>query len=86
MLKIQRTTDGDGVFTVSGRLEADNLCELSALLAAETGRRLVLDLHDLILVDRDAVRYLRVCERDGIVFRHCPAYIRAWIAREGEQP
>jgi hypothetical protein len=72
---------------VSGRLEADNLSELSVLLAAESaGCRLVLDLHDLILVDRDAVRFLRVCEKDGIVFRKCPAYIRAWIAREGEQP
>ena len=87
MLRIQRTANGEVAFTVSGRLEADNLSELSALLAAESaGRRLVLDLHDLILVDRDAVRFLQVCERDGIVFRHCPAYIRAWIAREGEQP
>jgi hypothetical protein len=87
MLKIQRTANGDVVFTVSGRLEAHNLRELSALLVAESaGRRLVLDLHDLILVDREAVCFLRVCERDGIVFRHCPAYIRAWMAREGEQP
>jgi hypothetical protein len=87
MLRIQRAVNGDGVFTVTGRLEADNLSELSALLAAESaGPRLVLDLHDLILVDRDAVRFLRACERDGIVLRHCPAYIRAWMSNEGEQP
>ena len=35
MLKIQRTANGDIVFTVSGRLEAHNVGELSALLAAE---------------------------------------------------
>jgi hypothetical protein len=86
MLRIQRTANGDVVFTVSGRLEADILGELSALLAAEpAGRALVLDLKDLVLVDRDAVRFLRRCASDSIVLRNCPPYIRAWMAREGEQ-
>ena len=87
MLKIQRTANGDVVFTVSGRLEAHNVGELSALLAADQGGRTrVLDLKDLVLVDRDAVHFLRVCEGDGIVLRNCPPYIRAWMARDGEQP
>jgi len=86
MLKIQRTANGDVVFTVSGRLEAQNVSELSALLAAEPARNLVLDLKDLVLADRDAVRFLRMCEEDSIVLRNCPPYIRAWMAREGEQP
>jgi anti-anti-sigma regulatory factor len=87
MLKVQRKANGDVVFTVSGRLDADNVGELSALVAAEpAGRPLVLDLKDLVLVDRDALRFLRVCEGNGIVLRNCPPYIRAWMAREGEQP
>jgi anti-anti-sigma regulatory factor len=87
MLKIQRTANGDVVFTVSGRLDADNVGELSALFAAEpAGRTVVLDLKDLVLVDRDAVRFLRLCRDDSIVLRNCPPYIRAWMAREGEQP
>jgi anti-anti-sigma regulatory factor len=87
MLKVQRKANGDVVFTVSGRLDADNVGEVSALVAAEpAGRPLVLDLKDLVLVDRDAVRFLRVCEGNGIVLRNCPPYIRAWMAREGEQP
>jgi anti-anti-sigma regulatory factor len=87
MLKIQRTANGDVVFTVSGRLQADNVSELSALLAAEQGGRTrVLDLKDLVLVDRDTVRFLRLYEGDGIVLRNCPPYIRAWMARDGEQP
>ena len=87
MLKIQRTANGDVVFTVSGRLEAYNISELSTLLAAEQGGRTrVLDLKDLVLVDSDAVRFLRTCEADSIVLRNCPPYIRAWMAREGEQP
>jgi anti-anti-sigma regulatory factor len=84
MLKIQRKANG--VFTVSGRLDAGNVGELSALVAAEpAGRPLVLDLKDLVLVDRDAVRFLRVRERNGIVLRNCPPYIRTWMAREGGQ-
>jgi len=87
MLKIQRKANCDVLFTVSGRLEAENVGELSALLTAEpAGRALVLDLKDLVLVDRDAVRFLRLCEGDSIVLRNCPPYIRAWMARDGEQP
>jgi anti-anti-sigma regulatory factor len=87
MLKIQRTANGDIVFTVSGRLDAHNISELSALLAAEQdGRTRVLDLKDLVLLDSDAVRFLRTYEADGIVLRNCPSYIRAWMARDAEQP
>jgi anti-anti-sigma regulatory factor len=87
MLKIQRTANDDVVFTVSGRLEAHNVSELSALLAAERGGRTrVLDLKDLILVDSDAVRFLCACVNDSIVLRNCPPYIRAWMARDREQP
>ena len=86
MLKIQRKADGV-VLTLSGRLEADNVSELSALLAAEpSGRALVLDLKDVVLVDRDIVRFLRTCEGDGVALRNCPPYIRAWIASERERP
>jgi anti-anti-sigma regulatory factor len=87
MLRIQRRGNGEVIFMVSGRLAADNVSELSALLAAEpAGRALVLDLKDVVLVDRDIVRYLRSCEGDGIALRNCPPYIREWIAREEEPP
>jgi hypothetical protein len=85
MLKIQRIKNGVVTFIVSGRLEAANLHELSAVLAREpTGRPLVLDLKNLLLVDGETVRFLRMCERDGIALRHCPPYIRVWIARDEE--
>jgi len=86
MLKIRRKTNDDVVLTLIGRLGADNVSELSALLAAEpAGRPVVLDLKDVVLVDRDIVRFLRAREHDGIVLRNCPTYIREWIAREEEQ-
>jgi hypothetical protein len=87
MLRIQRTASSEIVFTLSGRLAADNVSELAALLAAETaGRTLVLDLEDVVLVDRDIVRFLRASERNGLTLRNCPPYIREWITREEEQP
>ena len=83
MLKIQRKANGDVVLTLSGRLDADSLSELSTALDAEPpGRAVVLDLKDVVLVDRDTVRFLRARERDGIALRNCPPYIREWIERE----
>ena len=87
MLRIQRAASGEVVLNVSGRLEADNVSELSALLTAEpAGRVVVLDLKDVVLVDRAAVRFLRARERSGIALRNCPLYIREWIARDEDQP
>jgi anti-anti-sigma regulatory factor len=84
MLKITRTANGDVVFTLSGRMDAENLAELETLMTSEAeGRRIILDLRDLILVDQEAVRFLKRCEADGIQLRNCPAYIREWITREG---
>ena len=48
------------------------------------GRRIALELSDLTLVDRDAVRFLEHCEAQSIELENCPAYIREWIARERE--
>jgi hypothetical protein len=85
MLKVQRTANGDVVFTVSGQLEADSLCELSTLLAHESSTRaVILELKDLVLVDRDAVGFLRACTEKGIKLRNCPQYIRIWMAGDGD--
>ena len=83
MLKIQRKTNGDVVFAVSGRLGADGLHELSALLALESSTCAVkLELKDLVLVDRDAVGFLSTCVKAGIQLRNCPHYIRTWMASD----
>ena len=83
MLKIQRKANGDVVLTLSGRLDTDSLGELSAVLASEpAGRTIVLDLKDVVLVNRDTVRFLRARERDGTVLRNSPPYVRAWMERE----
>lgn len=83
MLKVQRTANGDVVFALSGRLEADSLCEVATLLALESSTRAIaLELKDLVLVDRDAVGFLRACAEKGIELRNCPQYIRIWMASD----
>jgi hypothetical protein len=83
MLKITRAANAEVVFKLSGRMDAENIEALETLFSAETsGRSIVLDLKDLMLVDRDTVSFLRRCELDSITLRNCPAYIREWILRE----
>ena len=84
LLKIERSTDGDAVvFTLSGRIEAQSVAELQGLLDSETsGCRIVLDLREVDLVNRDAVRFLARCVAAGIELVRCPGYVREWIARE----
>ena len=83
MLKITRATNGEVIFTVSGRMDAEHLGELKTLLSSEAnGCSIILDLRDLTLVDQAAVGFLKRCEADSIELKNCPAYIREWIARE----
>ena len=88
MLKIHRTSGRTVVFTISGHLDADNVSELCQLVDAEpAGDVLVLDLMDLVLADRNAVRLLRQYEASGrVVLRNCPAYVRTWMEGEHDQP
>jgi anti-anti-sigma regulatory factor len=82
MLKIQRSANGRVHFTLSGRIEAEDVKELRQLLDLETnGHQLVLDLRNVTLVSEDAVKFLAGCEADSIKLENCPAYIREWIER-----
>jgi anti-anti-sigma regulatory factor len=86
MLKITRATNGQVVFTLSGRMDAENIGEFSSLLKSEAkGCHLVLDLKDLTLVDRDAVSFLARCETESIEIKNCPPYIREWMTRQNRE-
>jgi anti-anti-sigma regulatory factor len=82
MLKITRSLNGEAVFRLSGRMDAENLGDLEAPLNAESGDEIILDLKNLTLVDLDVVRFLRHCETGSIELRNCPAYIREWLNGE----
>ena len=62
-------------------MKAEEVAELKALFDADY-RKIVLDLRDVRLADRDAVKLLRSCERDGMTLENCPAYVREWMDRE----
>jgi hypothetical protein len=81
-LRIERSArQGMMVFTLSGRIKAEEVAELKALLATDY-RSIVLDLRDVRLADRDAVKFLRDCEAGGMKLENCPAYVREWMERE----
>jgi anti-anti-sigma regulatory factor len=81
--KIERlATPGDlVVLRVSGRIDRENVDTLREMIGQEKGR-VSLDLTEVRLVDREAVRLLVVSEANGIEFINCPAYIREWVAQE----
>ncbi len=83
MLKIQRSSNGQVVFTVSGQMDEEDIGELEVLLRSEKhDRRIVLDLKDLTLAGRAAINFLGRCEEDGITLENCAVYVREWIRRE----
>ena len=88
MLKIQRSAQGAFVlFTLSGRIQAADVTELQRLFDCEANKQhITVDVHEIKLVDREAVRFLARCEAQGITLVHCPTYIRVWIEREKAQP
>jgi len=86
MLRIQRSEENTNVvLTLSGRINAEHLTELQSLIAAESGVPLVLDVTEVNLVDREAVKFLAGCEADGITLRNCHGYIGEWILTEKQR-
>ena len=83
-LRIQRSVERRSVvFILTGRIQADQVPDLEALLTSESSDRdVVLDLRQVKLVDRDAVRFLADREAAGTELRNCSAYIREWITQE----
>jgi hypothetical protein len=71
------------VFILSGRIEAQAIAELERLLELQTDYRdIVVDLKDVTLVDREAMRFFVRCEAGGVTLEHCTPYIREWMERE----
>ena len=82
MFKIQRSRDGDlTILALSGRIDDESLSQLETLIQAEQGR-ITLDLREITLVGREAVRFLAQCEQAGAAVQNCPAYVREWISQQ----
>ena len=53
---------------------------LRGVLKREVGG-FAIDLKNVLLVDREAVKLLAFSEADGTELRNCPPYIREWVTR-----
>jgi anti-anti-sigma regulatory factor len=84
MLRIHREANGGlVVFTLSGRIEEENIAELEALIGAERkDRRIILDLKDMTLTGQDGIDFLAQCEAADVALRNCDPYVREWITRQ----
>jgi hypothetical protein len=81
--RIDRLVIGEGlvVLYISGRIMDEDVEVLRDVLEDEAGA-LAIDLKNLSLVDREAVKLLACCETNGTELRNCPLYIREWVTRE----
>jgi len=83
MLRIQRAANGKVVFTLSGRIEPEDIDELRRLFGLEPAAvQIVLNLRELVLVNGDGVEFLAECEAGGMTLENCTAYVRKWIDQQ----
>jgi sugar/nucleoside kinase (ribokinase family) len=83
MLRIQRAANGKVVFTLSGRIEPEDIDELRRVFGLEPAAvHIVLNLKELVLVNGDGVEFLAGCEAAGMTLENCPAYVRKWIDQQ----
>jgi hypothetical protein len=82
--KIGRIVNGTSlaILRISGRITGRDVDMIRAALDHESSP-LAIDLEQVVLADREAVRFLAACELNGTELRNCPAYIREWVTREG---
>lgn len=81
--RIHRSSTLDAVvLALSGDIDREHAARLQQFLTSDTGRRLILDLQNITLVDRAAVQFLAGAEATGIRLVNCPEYVRTWIAAE----
>jgi anti-anti-sigma regulatory factor len=85
--RIRRSEGPEGVvFGLSGEMDAENAARLEDLITEERRGLIFLDLQEVTVVARDAVRLLARVEARGIRIVNCPEYVRSWIAAETAVP
>ena len=81
-LKMESVSNGQSTtIRLSGRIRSENLDELKAQIK-RGGPKIKLDLDDVSLVDVEVVRFLGICQAEGVELVQCSPYIRDWIDRE----
>jgi anti-anti-sigma regulatory factor len=86
VLRIERASRGQLIILrLSGRIQSEHVEELKSQMEGAL-QKIVLDLAEVKLVDRDAVCFLADCETQGVELRQCSPYLRDWIARVRAKP
>src|ERR1700719_3480129 len=86
MLRVERSANGQVVFTLIGRMQTEDIEQVQQLLVVETpGQPVMFDLRDVTLVNQDVVSFLADCEAKGIKLASVPLHIRNWIDQEKRQ-
>ena len=81
-LKIERLRTKRGPrILLSGELRSEHIADVRAEMEG-VAAGLTFDLDELNLVDVDAVRFLNVCETQGVQVVNCSPYIREWMLQE----
>jgi hypothetical protein len=81
--RIDRVVSGDDivVLCISGRITEQYLDTLRNVIEQEASA-VAIDLKNVVLIDREAVKFLAQRELNGTAIRRCPPYIREWVTRE----
>ena len=69
------------VLFVSGCVTGEHVDMLRGVLEQESAG-FAIDLRNVLLVDREAVKLLALSEAYRAELRNCPPYIREWVTRE----
>ena len=84
--RIERVVGPDGVVVlqISGRIDDPDVEIVRELIESEMTSKstVALDLRNVTLISRAAIKLLSTVEEKGIELRNCPAYIREWVSRE----
>jgi hypothetical protein len=81
--RMDRVVDGDEIVAlcISGRITNQDVDTLRNAIEEEASA-VAIDLKNVVLVDREAVKFLARRELNGNALRNCPPYIREWVTRE----
>ena len=85
-LKIERFSGKHGTrIRLSGAFRSGQLDQVKVEIKRD-GPPIALDLQEVDLVDVECVRFLNMCEAEGISVLHCSPYIREWMLQERGGP
>jgi len=80
-LRIDRLPSGDTVvLRLIGSMRVENIEEVKTEVAGSG--QVVLDIGELTLVGREGIRFLNVCQDDGVGIVNASPYISEWMLLE----